>query len=80
MKSLPEKQTLQYVSIEILGPLPEKARRNVRLAVITDRIRKMTFVSPIRTTTALKVAWEFSKKGSYRTGNTNTHFQIEEVS
>jgi hypothetical protein len=50
---------LEFVAIDILGPLPKTAHGNRFLLVISDRFSKLTRTIPMRTTTALAVEKAF---------------------
>jgi Integrase zinc binding domain/Integrase core domain len=50
---------LEYVAMDILGPLPKQAHGNRFLFVISDRFSKLTRIVPLRTITALGVAKAF---------------------
>lgn len=59
MKLFPANEPLEFVAIDILGPLPKTAHGNRFLLVISDRFSKLTRTVPMRTTTALAVAKAF---------------------
>ena len=59
LKLFPANGPLEYVSMDILGPLPKTDLGNRFLLVITDRFWKLTRTVPIRTITALVVAKAF---------------------
>ena len=59
MKLFPANEPLEFVAIDILGPLPKTAHGNRFLLVISDRFSKLTRTIPMRTTTALAVAKAF---------------------
>ena len=59
LKLFPASTPLEYVSIDILGPLPKTAHGNRFLLVMTDRFSKLTRTVPLRTTTALVTAKAF---------------------
>jgi transposase InsO family protein len=59
MKLVPENEPLEFVAIDILGPLPKTAHGNRFLLVISDRFSKLTRTVPMRTNTALAVAKAF---------------------
>jgi hypothetical protein len=50
---------LEFVAMDILGPLPKMEHGNCFLLVISDRFSKLTRTVPIRTITALVVAKAF---------------------
>ena len=60
MKLFPASAPLEFVAIDILGPLnPASQDGNKFVLVITDRFSKLTRAIPMRTITALNVAKEF---------------------
>jgi Integrase zinc binding domain/Integrase core domain len=59
LKLFPASSPLEYVSIDLLGPLPKTAHRNRFLLVMTDRFSKLTRTVPLRSTTAYVVAKAF---------------------
>jgi hypothetical protein len=59
LKLFPASLPLEYVSIDLLGPLPKTAHGNRFLLVMTDRFSKLTRTVPLRTTSALVVAKAF---------------------
>jgi Chromo (CHRromatin Organisation MOdifier) domain/Integrase core domain/Integrase zinc binding domain len=59
LKLFPASSPLEYVSMEIVGPLPKTVHGNRFLLVITDRFSKLTRTVPLRTITALSVAKAF---------------------
>jgi hypothetical protein len=59
MKLFPANELLEFVAIQILGPLPKTAHGNRFMFVISDRFSKLTRTVPMRTTTALAVAKAF---------------------
>jgi hypothetical protein len=59
LKLFPASAPLEYVSMDILGPLPKTAHGNRFLLVMTDRFSKLTRTVPMRTITALAVAKAF---------------------
>jgi Integrase core domain len=52
-------EPLEFVAIDVLGPLPKTVHGNRFLLVISDRFSKLTRTIPMRTTTALAVAKAF---------------------
>jgi hypothetical protein len=56
LKLFPASGPLEFVAIEILGPLPKTEHGNRFLLVISDRFSKLTITVPLRTITALDVA------------------------
>jgi transposase InsO family protein len=59
LKVFPASSPLEYVSIDLLGPLPKTAHGNRFLLVMTDRFSKLTRTVPLRTTTAFVFAKAF---------------------
>jgi Integrase zinc binding domain len=59
IKLFPAHEPLEFVAIDILGPLPKTAHGNRFLLVISDRFSKLTRTIPMKTTTALAVAKAF---------------------
>jgi transposase InsO family protein len=59
LKLFPASSPLEYVSIDLLGPLPKTAHGNRFLLVMTDRFSKLTRTVPLRSTTAYVVAKVF---------------------
>jgi Integrase zinc binding domain len=51
LKLFPASGPLEYVSMDILGPLPKTDHGNRFLLVITDRFSKLTRMVPLRTIT-----------------------------
>jgi hypothetical protein len=68
MKLFPANEPLEYVAIDLLGPLPKTAHGNRYLLVISDRFSKLTRTVPLRTTTALVVAKAFCTHWVYAYG------------
>jgi hypothetical protein len=65
MQLLTAHEPLEFVAIDILGPLTKTAHGNRFLLVISDRFSKLTRTTPMRTTTALAVAKEFAHIGYF---------------
>jgi Integrase zinc binding domain len=59
LKLFPASEPLEYVSFDILGPLPKTEHGNRFLLVITDRFSKLTRTVPLRTISAFVVAKAF---------------------
>jgi Integrase core domain len=59
MKLFPANEPLEFVAIDILGPLPKTDHGNRVLLVISDLFSKLTRTVPMRKTTALAVAKAF---------------------
>jgi Integrase zinc binding domain/Integrase core domain len=59
LKLFPASSPLDYVSMDILGPLPKTKHGNLFLLVITDRFSKLMRTVPLWTITALSVAKAF---------------------
>jgi Integrase core domain len=59
LKLFPASEPLEYVSMDILGPLTKTQHGNRFLLVITDRFSKLTRTVPLRTISALAVAKAF---------------------
>lgn len=59
MELFPESGTLEFVAIDILGPLPVTKLGNGLVLVMNDRLPKLKRSIPMETTTALKVAEQF---------------------
>ena len=68
LKLFPPERPLQYVAIDILGPLPMTARKNRYLLVISDRFSKMTQTVPLTKVTGLSVARAFCDKWMFPYG------------
>ena len=61
MKLFPPSRPLEFVAIDILGPLPETAAGNRFVLFIGDRYSKVTQAVPLRTIYAHDVAHAFFK-------------------
>jgi Integrase zinc binding domain len=59
LKLFPADGPLEFVSMDILGPLPKTEYGNRSLLVISDRFSKLTRTVPLRTITALVVSKAF---------------------
>jgi Integrase zinc binding domain len=59
LKLFPASGPLDFVTINIFGPLPKTEHGNRFLLVISDRFSKLTRTVPLRTITALGVAKAF---------------------
>jgi hypothetical protein len=59
LKLFPESGPLEFVAMDMLGPLPKTEHGNRFLLVISDRFSKLTRTVPLRTITALGVAKAF---------------------
>ena len=59
LKLFPASEPLDFVAMDILGPLPKTEHGNRFLLVISDRFSKLTRTVPLRTITALGVAKAF---------------------
>jgi transposase InsO family protein len=68
LKLFPASAPLEFVAIDILGPLPKTGHGNRFLLVITDRFSKLTRTVPLRTTTALVCARAFCDPWVYAYG------------
>jgi hypothetical protein len=71
LKLFPPSAPLEFVSIDILGPLPETKEGNIFLLVMVDRFSKLTRTVPLRTIIATEVA----KRDSYTNGTVFTAHQ-----
>jgi transposase InsO family protein len=58
-KLFPATEPLEYVAMDILGPLPKTEHGHRFLLVICDRFSKLTRTVPLRSTSALVVAKAF---------------------
>jgi Integrase zinc binding domain/Chromo (CHRromatin Organisation MOdifier) domain len=84
LKLFPASGPLEFVAMDILGPLPKTEHGNRFLLVISDRFSKLTRTVPIRTITALGVAkafcdaWVFSYgPPRYLLTDNGTHFNAK---
>ena len=59
LKLFPAKEPLEFVAIDLLGPLPKSTKGFKHLLVMTDRYSKLAQVVPLREITALNVAKSF---------------------
>ena len=68
MKLFPPSKPLEYVAMDILGPLPRAKAGKRFILVITDRFTKLTKTEALRTITALSVAKAFCRTWVYNFG------------
>jgi transposase InsO family protein len=68
LPEFPASGPLEYVSMDILGPLPKTDHGNRFLLVITDRFSKLTRTVPLRTITALVDAKAFCENWVFAYG------------
>jgi hypothetical protein len=59
LKLFPASGPLEYVDLDILGPLPKTEHGNKFLLVMTDRLSKLTRTVPLRSISAFVVAKAF---------------------
>ncbi|CDF38306.1 unnamed protein product [Chondrus crispus] len=59
LRLFPAAGPMEFVAMDLLGPLPKTAHGNQHVLVITDRFSKLTHSIPLRTTTASVVASAF---------------------
>jgi transposase InsO family protein len=59
LKLFPAAEPVEYVSLEILGPLPKTEHGNRFLLIIIDRFSKLTRTVPLRTISAYVIAKAF---------------------
>ena len=72
MRLFPATKPLEYVAMDILGPLP-RTRHGMRfILVITDRFTKLTKTVPLRTITSLAVARAFCREWVFSYGTPKT--------
>jgi hypothetical protein len=62
LKLFPASETLEYVEVDVLGPLPKTEHGNRFLLVMTGRFSKLTRTVPLRSISAFKVARAFCEK------------------
>ena len=65
LQLFPASGPLEYVSIDILGPLLRTSRRNRYILVISDRYTKLTRAIPVASITAQSVAREFAENWAF---------------
>jgi len=68
LKLFPASRPLQYVSIDILGPMPRTSRGFRYILVITDRYSKLVQTVPLTKITALSVAQAFCERWVFQYG------------
>ena len=68
MRLFPATKPLEYVAMDILGPLPRTKHGMRFILVITDRFTKLTKTEPLRTITSLAVARAFCKAWVFNYG------------
>jgi hypothetical protein len=68
LPSLPAQEPLDYVAIDILGPLPKTKKGNQYLLFIADRFSKLDRTVPLTRITASVVAWDFMEQWVYLYG------------
>jgi hypothetical protein len=68
MALFPAQDPLDYVAIDILGPLPRTKKGNQYLLVIADRFSKLVRTVPLSRITAASVAWAFMEQWVYLYG------------
>ena len=68
MRLFPATKPLEYVAMDILGPLPRTKHGMRFILVITDRFTKLTKAEPLRTITSLAVARAFCKAWVFNYG------------
>jgi hypothetical protein len=62
MTLIPAHEPLEYVAIEILGPLPRTKKGNQYLLVIADRFSKLVRTVPLTLITAVIADWAFMEQ------------------
>ena len=72
MRLFPATKPLEYVAMDILGPLPRTKHGMRFILVITDRFTKLTKTVPLRTITSLAVARAFCRDWVFSYGTPNT--------
>jgi Integrase core domain len=65
MTLFPAHEPLDYVALDILGPLPRTKKGNHYLIVIADRFPKLVRTVPLSRITAPTVAWAFMEQWVY---------------
>ena len=68
LKLFPARRPLEFVAIDILGPLPRSTKGNQYLLVISDRFSKMTRAIPLKSITSMTVARAFVENWIYPYG------------
>ena len=68
MKLFPATNPLEYVAMDILGPLPRTKHGKRFILVVTDRFTKLTKTESLRTITSLSVAKAFCRIWVYNYG------------
>lgn len=68
MKPFPATMPVEYVAIDIIGPLPRTSSENRFLLVTSDRYSKMTQTAPLANVTGLTVARAFCDKSVFPYG------------
>ena len=68
MKLFPATKPLEFVAMDILGPLPRTKHGMRFILVVTDRFTKLTKTEALRTITALSVAKAFCKTWVFNYG------------
>ena len=51
MKLFPANKPLEYIEMDLLGPLPPTENGSTKILVITDRFSKLDQVAPLSSTT-----------------------------
>jgi RNase H-like domain found in reverse transcriptase/Integrase zinc binding domain/Integrase core domain len=68
LKLFPASEPLEYIAVDILGPLPKTEHGNQFLLVITDRFSKLTRTVPLRSISAFMVARYFCEQWVFVNG------------